>query len=559
MALISQSGNVAVNALGTRRGLRFHTVVASGNQAVLSAADYLELLAGEDGLGSVALYLEDDGGPRSVSGAGRLCGRRRRGSWCSRSGALPAGRARCRRAQRRACGRPADLPQPDRGSRRGLGARRARTSRAGQDAGSPAHRPGDGGGLAIVTCSGGDSAQGADAAAEAGLGLPRFSRPDRREAERAAAVGGDGRQPARLHRDDLGRRRALGELVSTVGADPAIGQVLVFYDQPPRAGRSRGRVLGRGARGDHRRGGAPARRRRWSASTLPELLDDAAAWRFAQAGVPRPPGCAPGSLRGGDAAAGGRLRAATRDRGGCRAASLADPRTRGRSWLSEHESKELLRAGGIERRRRADRGRDAADAVAALARARRADRAEAELRRGAAQVRARRGRARPRRPRPTVRDAYRAARGARGRVTAARCWPSGWRRPGVELLVAARTDAIVPALVLGLGGIWTELLGRRGDRPAARRRRPDRAGAALAARCAGARSAAAAACRATWRAAARLAQRVGELLLDRVAGADRAQPGAVSVRRRRGRRGDRSRPPLDAVARASRNGRACTT
>jgi acetyltransferase len=30
--------------------------------------------------------------------------------------------------------------------------------------------------------------------------------------------------------------------------------------------------------------------------------------------------------------------------------------------------------------------------------------------------------------------------------------------PGVELLVAARADAVVPALVLGLGGIWTELL-----------------------------------------------------------------------------------------------------
>ena len=30
--------------------------------------------------------------------------------------------------------------------------------------------------------------------------------------------------------------------------------------------------------------------------------------------------------------------------------------------------------------------------------------------------------------------------------------------PGVELIVAARTDGVVPALVLGLGGIWTELL-----------------------------------------------------------------------------------------------------
>ena len=31
--------------------------------------------------------------------------------------------------------------------------------------------------------------------------------------------------------------------------------------------------------------------------------------------------------------------------------------------------------------------------------------------------------------------------------------------PGVELIVAARADAVVPALVIGLGGIWTESLG----------------------------------------------------------------------------------------------------
>ncbi|MGZ4311704.1 MAG: acetate--CoA ligase family protein, partial [Solirubrobacteraceae bacterium] len=30
--------------------------------------------------------------------------------------------------------------------------------------------------------------------------------------------------------------------------------------------------------------------------------------------------------------------------------------------------------------------------------------------------------------------------------------------PGVELIVAAHTDGIVPALVVGLGGIWAELL-----------------------------------------------------------------------------------------------------
>ncbi|HEY2768982.1 MAG TPA: CoA-binding protein, partial [Solirubrobacteraceae bacterium] len=57
VALVSQSGNVAVNALATRRGLRFHTVIASGNQAVLGAADYLASLAGSAGVGAIALYL----------------------------------------------------------------------------------------------------------------------------------------------------------------------------------------------------------------------------------------------------------------------------------------------------------------------------------------------------------------------------------------------------------------------------------------------------------------------------------------------------------------------
>ena len=61
VALISQSGNVAVNALGSARGLRLHTVVSCGNQAVVDASDWLAALAGREGLRSVALFLEGDG------------------------------------------------------------------------------------------------------------------------------------------------------------------------------------------------------------------------------------------------------------------------------------------------------------------------------------------------------------------------------------------------------------------------------------------------------------------------------------------------------------------
>ena len=32
-------------------------------------------------------------------------------------------------------------------------------------------------------------------------------------------------------------------------------------------------------------------------------------------------------------------------------------------------------------------------------------------------------------------------------------------QPGVELIVAVRGDAVVPALLIGIGGIWTEVLG----------------------------------------------------------------------------------------------------
>jgi hypothetical protein len=30
--------------------------------------------------------------------------------------------------------------------------------------------------------------------------------------------------------------------------------------------------------------------------------------------------------------------------------------------------------------------------------------------------------------------------------------------PGIELIIAASADAVVPALVIGLGGVWTEVL-----------------------------------------------------------------------------------------------------
>ena len=65
VAMVTQSGNVGVNALGSRRGIGWHTVVSTGNQTVCAASDWMAALAARDGVGSIALFLEsDDDGPK---------------------------------------------------------------------------------------------------------------------------------------------------------------------------------------------------------------------------------------------------------------------------------------------------------------------------------------------------------------------------------------------------------------------------------------------------------------------------------------------------------------
>lgn len=61
VAMVSQSGNMAVNALAGRRALRFHTVVSCGNATVVDPAEWVRELARDDDVHSIALYLEGDG------------------------------------------------------------------------------------------------------------------------------------------------------------------------------------------------------------------------------------------------------------------------------------------------------------------------------------------------------------------------------------------------------------------------------------------------------------------------------------------------------------------
>jgi acetyl-CoA synthetase len=450
VALVSQSGNVAVNALAARRGLRFHTVIASGNQSVLSAADYLEALAREDGVRSIALYLEDDGGPGLCEGLAACA------SAGVRVAVLKVGSSTAGAAA--AAAHSAALA----GDQRVF---RALIEEAGAHwagdvhellelakalAAAPARRPKSsvGGGLAIVTCSGGDSAQGADEAERLGLALAPFAPATRERLAELLPPAATVANPLDYTTMIWGDAGALAELVDAVGSDLAIDQVLVFYDQPPDldgAVEESWRAVRDGIVAGAARSPVPV----MVSSTLPELLDDEAAWHFASHGIPAVAGLRAGLLcvqalftPPGDA---DRMRAIAAVAGGSGEGE----------WLSEHASKELLRAGGVS----VVEGRlvgDEDDAVRALGELG----APIVLKLSSSRVRHKselggvvvgignEG---------DAREAYRRlaelAAAHAGDVLVERMAPAG-----VELLVAARRDAVASVLIIGLGGIWTELL-----------------------------------------------------------------------------------------------------
>ena len=237
-----------------------------------------------------------------------------------------------------------------------------------------------------------------------------------------------------------------------------IDQVLVFYDQPPGIEgppEESWRAVREGITAGAARSPVPT----IVASTLPELLDDGAAWRFIGAGIPAVAG-----LRTGLVCAAARMTAPgdpERLREIARAARSVAPGAAGAAaavegvWLSEHDSKALLREAGVP----VVQGRlvtDEHDAVSALLELGGATvlklsaesiQHKSEL--GAVIL--------DLRTEPSVREAYAAlavlASTHRGHVLAERMEESA-----VELLVAARRDGVVPFLTVGLGGIWAELL-----------------------------------------------------------------------------------------------------
>ena len=450
VAMISQSGNIAVNAIGSRRGISYHTVVSTGNQAVLDASDWLEALCERDGVRSVAMFLESDGdGARLAEALARACeqgigvavlkvGTSERGASAAaaHTGAL-AGDQRVFRALVEEAGAAwASDPHELLELARVLAHPRARPSGSGA--------------LAVLTCSGGDSGVAADAAERLEVKLATLSSATVERLEpllpEAATIGNPLDYTALIWGDSELLRR----IIVTVDGDPAVDQLLLIYDHPeglsPESDASWTAV-----REGIVAGAIEADAAGIVASTLPDLIDDTASRRLAERGFPAVPGlktallCArtlrrpPGDPR--------RMREIA-------AAARAAGRPDGRRWIAEAEAKELLRAGGIA----VPAGRlvaDADDAVAA------ADEVgwpvamklsapsllhKSDL--GALALSL------------TDEEAVRAA-DARLRALAvaeAEVLVERMAPDGVEVFVAASTDGVVPALVIGLGGIWAEAL-----------------------------------------------------------------------------------------------------
>ena len=450
VALVSQSGNVAVNALATRRGLRLHTVVSCGNSSTLEPDDWIAELALDGGVGSIAVYVEADGDGARLCEALARCTERGVGvtvlkvgtsaagaaSAAAHTGALAGDQRVFHALVEEAGGAWAEDVHELLEMAKGL---------AVPDARAPCE-----GGLAILTCSGGDSALAADECERIGLPLPPLGDDAATQLRELLPDAATVANPLDYTALIWGQADTLRDIVAIVGSDPAIDQVLVLYDQPVGIRGDPGEswaAVREGILGGAHASPAPV----MMAATLPELLDDAAAARFAAAGVPPIAG-----LRTGLACAAALRRPSAepaRLREIARAAASSPTSFNGGRAAAEHAAKQLLREAGVA----VVDGRVAAtedDAVrvldelgppVALKLSAPSLLHKTELRALALGLRSS----------ADVREAHR-------RLTAlvvedASVLVERMADPGLELLVAARRDGVVPALVVGLGGIWTEV------------------------------------------------------------------------------------------------------
>ena len=410
---------------------------------------------------SVAMFLESDGdGASARRRRWRCCAERGIGVAVLKVGASEAGAARRGRAHRRARRRPAGLPGAGRGGGRRLG-RATRTSCSSSPACWPSRARGRAAtaGSPILTCSGGDSGIAADEAERIGLELPPRSaaRPasgSRSCCPTAATIGNPLDYTSMIWAETDRLRR----IVATVGADPAIDQLLLFYDHPqglapehePSWARRRARRSPPAPRETRRRVAVrlhpprPDRARRHPRARRPRRAGGRRAdapRSLCAAALRRPPGDPAAAAR--DRRGGGRRRAVRGD--GRRLAR----RGRGEGAAAGRRGRGSGRRRG--RRRRSARSQPPAELGWPVAVKLSGPRLRHKSDVGATRARARRRRGAARRRGAPARPAR--------RPPAPSCWSSGWRAPGRRAAGRrARRRGRPGARASALGGIWAEAL-----------------------------------------------------------------------------------------------------
>jgi len=457
IAMITQSGNLAVNAIGSRRGIDFHTIVSAGNQTVLDSADWLAAVASREGVRSIALFLEEDGDGARLAEALAVCAERGVGVAVLKVGSSRAGAA----AASAHTGAVAGDQRAFRALVEEAGAAWVRDPHEllevarvlAEPSARPARRDG---GLAVLTCSGGDSGIAADLAEEERIDLPPLADATRGRLDELLPDAATPGNPLDYTSLIWGESELLASIVETVGEDPAIEQLLLLYDHP--AGlRPEHEDQWRAVRLGLADGALRSEAAALIASTLPDLLDDGAARELSARGIPAVAGLATAlaCIRALRAAPGNpaRLRAIAAATARAQTGSNGTPG----DWLGEGAAKRLLREHGLPVPEGAEV--DLSDEERAVATAKELGWPVALKLSG-----------------PAVRhksDSGALALGvareeelrrARERLAGlpdaegASLLVERMSDPGVELLISARADAVVPVVTVALGGIWTEAL-----------------------------------------------------------------------------------------------------
>lgn len=432
VALISDSGNIGVIGMAHRGGEGLHTVISVGNAAVEDSPALLDQVAQLDGVRAVAMYVEGDGdGARWCEALARCADRD------IRVVVLKAGRS----ARGAAVGAAHTAAL--------VGDQAVFAAMVAEAGGVMVHQPlelletaralaqgrRDPRGAAFLTCSGGDAAIAADMADDLGVRMadldPGTSHRLRELLPPAATVANPLDHTALVWADT----EAIAALTETVGRDPGVGHLVYVQDEPP--------------------GLPPGPLAEWQATRAGGVLGGERAGVRTLVVATIPGQAAQGAVAGLDNAlrAIGALQGAPADPARLREMARASAHEAQPCSLDEHQAKQLLARHGV----RVPEGLVVADPDAAVEAARTLGHpvvlkvvAEGLIHKsdiGGVHVGA---------------DGDADVRDVAARmltlVPGARVLVEQMVAAGVEVLVAARRDGVVPTLTIGLGGVWAEAL-----------------------------------------------------------------------------------------------------